>query len=471
VVPDGWDATGQPVGRPWSTIRTPLIQIIAVSEKQTKNTWRPLLEMAEGPVVDEYPGVEPLDTFVNLPRGKIEPITSSPRSTKGNPSDFAVCDQTEEWVQGNGGLNLFEKVKNNTAKRGGSFIESPNAYTPGDDSVAEHSAAYAQSILEGRAWDDGLYYDHREAPAETEIFDRESITMGLRIAYGDSSAHPDGCVIHDPPCPPGHVDLDVLIGTIWAEDSDIQVSRSDFLNQVTHATNSFVSQPRWLAVRDTDKDLVDGDLITMAFDGSRGRAKGKPDATALIGCRVSDGHLFQLGVWEADEVQSTWDTWSPPIVEIEAAIASAFKRYKIGAFYCDPAKDWRSYVNTWEATYSRQLAKGVGGKQVTVTREHPFEWWMTGGRTGLIQRAVEQLDGAIKNRDLTHDGSLELTRHMLQARRRFRSGKLSLAKENDYSPKKIDAAVAAVLAWQARLDVLAAGLSKTPRRGVPRRVR
>jgi hypothetical protein len=86
VVPDGWDAKGQPVGRPWSTVLTPLVHIAAVSEEQTKNTWQPLLEMLrEGPVLDNYPGLDPLDTFVVLPRGRIEQITSSARTTKGAP--------------------------------------------------------------------------------------------------------------------------------------------------------------------------------------------------------------------------------------------------------------------------------------------------------------------------------------------------------------------------------------------------
>ena len=44
------------------------MQIAAVSETQTKNTWSPLLEMLQGPALDLYPGLEPLDTFVNLPR-------------------------------------------------------------------------------------------------------------------------------------------------------------------------------------------------------------------------------------------------------------------------------------------------------------------------------------------------------------------------------------------------------------------
>jgi phage terminase large subunit-like protein len=87
---------------------------------------------------------------------------------------------------------------------------------------------------------------------------------------------------------------------------------------------------------------------------------------------------------------------------------------------------------------------------------------MTGGRSGLIQRAIEQLEGAIRNGDMTHDGSSALTRHVLNARRRLRSGKLTLQKEHDYSIKKIDAAVAAVLAWQARLDAIAAGIPLAP---------
>jgi phage terminase large subunit-like protein len=79
---------------------------------------------------------------------------------------------------------------------------------------------------------------------------------------------------------------------------------------------------------------------------------------------------------------------------------------------------------------------------------------MTGGRSGLVERAIEQLEGAVRNRDITHDGSHTLTRHVLNARRRLSHSKLALAKENDYSSNKIDAAVAAVLAYQARLDAL-----------------
>jgi len=461
VVPDGWDADGQPVGKPWSTVRTPLVQVAAVSEEQTRNTWTPLLEMLDGPVIDAYPGLDPMETFVNLPRGRIEPKTSSARSIKGNKPVFAVLDQTEEWVASNGGIKLAETMRINAAKIGGSTIESPNAFTPGEESVAEASAAFWGSIQEGKARDDGLYYDHREAPADTDLAKKESLVDGLRYAYGDSSGHDDGCVLHSPPCKPGHVDLDVIAATVWDPDIAPQKARADFLNQITHAADALLSHHEWAGCSDAAKVVADRDVITLGFDGSRGRFKGKPDATALIGCRVSDGHLFEVAVWEAGD--SEWDEWEPPIPEIEAAVADAFRRYRVVAFYADPAKDWRSHVNTWEAKHGSRV-------KVKVKSDHPFEWWMTGGRSGPNQRAIEQFEGACRNQDMTHDGSFALTRHVLNARRRIRNAKLTIAKEHDYSPHKVDAAVAAVLAWQARLDAVSAGLGRKSNERV-RRVR
>jgi hypothetical protein len=47
VVPDGWNEAGEPVARPWTTLGFKAkVQIVAVSEDQTVNTWDPLLEMA-----------------------------------------------------------------------------------------------------------------------------------------------------------------------------------------------------------------------------------------------------------------------------------------------------------------------------------------------------------------------------------------------------------------------------------------
>ncbi|MGY1439524.1 terminase [Streptomyces reniochalinae] len=457
VVPAGWDADGEPVGRPWSDVRTPLVQVAAVSEDQTQNTWAPLLEMLRvGPVIDEYPGLEPLDTFVNLPRGKIDQVTSSATSRKGNKGVFAVFDQTEEWTRSNGGVRLAQVMRSNAAKIGGTTLESPNAYIPGMGSVAEDTAAFAKAIADGRTREDGLLYDHREAPPETDPTDRESLVAGLRYAYGDSSDHEDGCVLHDPPCAPGWSPIDRLVGDFWDTSNDPQVMRSDFLNQITHATDSWISQPEWASVAAPETLVRSGEAVVLGFDGSRRRSRGVTDATALVGCRVSDGHLFLLGCWEQPDGPFGQD-WEVPTVEVLAAVDDAFRDYKVVGMYADPAR-WEGHVASWEARYGRKL-------RVKSSGAHPIEWWMTGGRASLIVRALEKFHGAVVDSELTHDGSSVLTRHVLNARRRESRSGLQIAKEHPDSPRKIDAAVAAVLAWQCRVDALAKGLGKKQRGG------
>lgn len=440
VVPDGWDVDGQPVGKPWAEVRTPLVQIAAVSETQTKNTWTPLLEMLQGPVIDAYPGLEPLDTFVNLPRGRIEPITSSARTVKGNKPVFAVLDQTEEWVRSNRGNRLAETMRINAAKVGGTTIESPNAFIPGEGSVAEESAAFWAKIREGRARDDGLYYDHREAPPETDMTDRDSLISGLSYTYGDS-ADRNG----------GHVDLDTLVATIWDPSTDPQTARADFLNQITHASDSWISQPEWAGVAAADKVVGRGEEIVLGFDGSRRRNRGVTDATALVGCRVSDGHLFLLGCWEQPDGPFGQD-WQVPTIEVLAAVEDAFREYKVVGMYADPAR-WESHVAKWEADHGHRL-------KLKASTQHPIEWWMTGGRSNYIVRALEKFRSSVVDGELSHDGSSVLTRHILNARRRESRSGIQIMKEHPDSPKKIDAAIAAVLAWQARVDAMAKGLGR-----------
>lgn len=437
VVPDGWDADGQPVGKPWAEVRTPLIQIAAVSEEQTRNSWSPLLEMLRnGPVVDNYPGLEPMETFVNLPRGRIETITSSARTVKGNRALFAILDQTEEWNKSNGGHRLSEVMLTNATKVGGTTVESPNAYIPGMDSVAEKTATAYALMKEGRTkMAEGLLYDHREAPAETDMTERGSLLSGLAYVYGDSCEQAGGWV-----------DLERIVARIWEPDMEPQVARADFLNQITHASDSWLGQPEWKGCAATDKIVAPDDPVVLGFDGSRRRAKGVTDATALIGCRVSDGHIFEIEVWEQPK---HLDDWEVPTSAVDATVREAFTKFDVVGMYADPAK-WESYIASWEADFRKQL-------KVKSTRDHPIEWWMTGGRANLIVRATEQLHSAIVDGEMSHDGSATLTRHMLNARRRHAG---HIGKEFPDSPRKIDAAVAAILAWQARLDALAMGLDQ-----------
>lgn len=439
VLPDGWDANGRPVAKPWSDVRTPLVQIAAVSETQTKNTWTPLLEMLQGPVLDAYPGLEPLDTFVNLPRGRIETITNSARSVKGNKPVFAVLDQTEEWVKTNRGTKLAETMRINAAKVGGFTLESPNAYVPGEDSVAEMSAKFWANILQGKARDDGLYYDHREAPPDVDLTDRDSLHAALAYTYGDS-ADVNG----------GHVDLDTLIATIWDPATDPQTARGDFLNQVTHAANAWLSKPQVDRLA-CDTDLQNGDAVTLGFDGSV-----KDDATALVACRLSDGHLQVLGVWEKPEGPAG-ENWQVPTGQVDQEVDRAFDRFRVVGFYADPPH-WQDYLDRWTARHGDTV-------QLRATSDRPFSWWTT--RQKVMVAATERFEGAVHEQSLSfnpdHVLGPALLRHLLNARRRVlgRSG-ISISKEYRGSPNKIDIAMAAILAYEARMDAVAKNINAEP---------
>lgn len=175
------------------------------------------------------------------------------------------------------------------------------------------------------------------------------------------------------------------------------------------------------------------------------------DATALVACRVSDGHLFLLGCWEQPDGEAGKD-WRVPVLEVLSCIEEAFNRYRVVGMYADPAK-WEGHVADWEARWGSGLA-------VKSTRDHPIEWWMTGGRSNLIVRALEKFHSAVLDKELSHDGSSALTRHVLNARRRKGRSGIQIMKEHPDSARKIDAAVASVLAWQARLDAVAKGLAE-----------
>jgi hypothetical protein len=384
-----------------------------------------------------------------------------------------LTHNTEEWVEANGGHNLADIIRANAGKVNGTVLESPNAFMPGDDSVAERSAHFAQMIAEGLAQEDSLYYDHREAPALLDLDERPKLLEGLRFAYGDASGDKRGCVIHKPPCKPGHMNLDRLISVIYDPAQDIQRSRSDFLNQITHHSDSWVTSPQWKGCFRPDRGLpADGAAIVLGFDGSQGRARGKADATALVGCDVATGHMFELGVWEQPAGRDG-KGWTPPVLLVDTAVRTAFERWNVIGFYADP-NGWTEFISKWEAAYGRRLWVKASG-------DHPIMVWPS-GKTAVVSKFVERTrvaiatsgeawtlyDKAVAEKwehlpppgEFSHDGSMAMTRHFLNARRRKVASGYLIYKSYPESYDKIDAAYAGVMAWTARLDALAKGFGQ-----------
>lgn len=446
VLFDGWDANGRPVGKPWAEVRTPLVQFAAVNEEQTRNAFDPLLEMLrQGPVLDYY-DIDPMETFVALPKGRIEYITAAATSKEGAKPVFAALDQTEGWIRSNGGVNLAAVLRRNAGKIGGTTIETPNAYRPGMGSVSEATAEYHASIKEGRAREEGLLYDHREAPSDTDMADKDSLYKGLLHVYGDS-AEDNG----------GWVDLGRIMQEIWDPATDPQDARQFYLNQVTHASDSWMSRPELMGAANSTVVIPDGERVVLGFDGSKGRSRGKADATALVGMSVDSKHLFTIKVWERSDADP--QDWSPNPAEVDAVVRETFQKFNVLGFYADPS-GWTGQIAQWEADFGRRL-------RVKASRDAPISAWPRGKDTKVSEH-VEKLRQALVMREITWDGGSALMRHILNARRRSTRTGYLLYKQFPDSPDKIDAAYAAVMAYKAYIDALSRGAAK---RGFQRRKR
>lgn len=464
VVPDGWDSNGQPVAKPWSKIRTPYVAIAAVTEEQTKNTWEPLLEMLRnGTAPDEF-NCDPMDSFVALERGRIAPITASPLSIKGFKAVAASLDQTETWLRGNSGVKLAQTLRNNATKLGGVTIETPNAYTLGERSVAESSYEFWDKIKSGKhqALEDvrSIYFDHRVTPA-TDIGDRESLIEGLRVAYGDSAKDPRGCVLHDPPCSPGWSDLERIADDFLDTSNDPAQMRADFLNQVDSARDAFVSEAELRAVLAT-KEISRSEAVTLGFDGSEGRKRGIADSTVLVGYSVAQKHIFKVGLWEQPE-GPRGEGWKPPKDEIDAKVRQTVaKDFHTVGFYGDPSAGWAGDVKAWEASFHTKL-------KAKVTASEPIRW-----KQREVTRTCEtfdQLYSMIRNGEITIENDPDLIRHFLNARRDPRRAGYVLKKADDNQDfGKIDLTWGAMFALAAGLDAVGEGVGSA-RRKAPRRLR
>jgi hypothetical protein len=474
IVMDGWDANGQPVGRPWHDIGLkPLVQIVAVSEDQTANTWMPCIDMARNSPVWRNYDIEPMETFINVPRGRIEAVTSAGLSREGFRPVFTAMDQTESWTETNGGWRLARTIRRNTMKTGGSTIETPNAFEPGEESIAEQSWHAHQTQLKGknRSKKRDLLLDHREAPPTTDIYDEMSLREGLVMAYGHSASEAGGWV-----------NIDGVVDEFWDENTDVQEARRFFLNQITHASDSYLSSVELSAcVEPKPVDLRTP--ITLGFDGSEGRTKGKADATALVAVRLSDGYAWQVLIREPPNNPKLARDWVSPVFEFDIAVQQCFRDYKVVGFYADPT-GWEAHISRWEETWGRKLRIKAGGDQ-----HHPIMAWPR-GKTSNVTHVIKRLKASIlasgqartaaltlarnagdmRDRaeilrgvgEFSYDGSHELTQHLLNARMRKSTTGYLLAKDFPESPRKIDGAYALVLAWKARLDAVAKGLDKRP---------
>ncbi len=427
------------VGKP---VDMPLVQIAATAESQTANTMRMVRAMAakKSRLVAEY-SIDVGKTIFYIPSGgQLEVITSSASAAEGAEVTFAIEDETEWWTPGTGGPSLAGVLDRNLAKSSSRAIETANAWEPGADSVAETTFDAWRAQQEGRTRGTSqILYDARVAPADTKLDDDASLTTALQFVYDD-------CF---------WVDLTTIKDRIWDPRTLPDVSRRFYLNQPTASENAWTTPMQWKAleaVPSTEPEtsnlvpartVQDGEDVVLFFDGSKSR-----DATGIVGCCMSDGHIFTVGVWEPkpsdpDELI--------PVAEVDARVAQAFDRWSVLAFFAD-VKEWEGFTKvTWPAAYGDRLLIDA----VPAGRDpQPIAWDMRSHAFDFTA-ATELVADEIAELAFTHDGNPRLAAHVVNARRRLGRYGVSIGKESKDSPKKIDLAVCMIGARMTRRVVLA----------------
>lgn len=436
---------GEPMGLP---VTYPLVRCMATEENQAGNTYDNVyFNLSEGPLSDGLPRDAAGLTRVALPEGgEVLPSTAADVSKDGGKETFVVFDESHLYVTP-ALRRMYATIRRNLGKRRDAqpwSHETSTMYAPGEDSVAEATHKLAVSIREGKVRRPRLFFDHRQADDGVDLADETALRAGLAEAYGPFASV---------------MDMDRLVAEIWDPRNLPSDSRRYFLNQPTSVADAWLTAAQWDARR-TDVEVTPGDQVVLGFDGSRRRGRGVTDATALVAVRVSDGHSWPIGVWEQPEGPAG-ESWQVPADQVDTAVRVAFDSWDVVGFYADPAL-WESWVASWEADLGKDL-------RVRASRAHPIEWWMN--RDRAVVQALEQARNAVLDAAMTHDGDRVLRRHVLNARVRTTRGGAHIAKESPQSFRKIDAAVAWVLAWQARLDAVAAGVRPRRTARVPVRVR
>lgn len=117
---------GEPMGMPWPT---PLVQLMAATEEQVDNTWRPLtLMILNGPLAER---VRVGYQFMRIgDEGRIDRVTSSAKSRLGNPTTGYLQDETGTYTKTNGLIEVADTMMRGTTAMGGRGIELTNAWDP-----------------------------------------------------------------------------------------------------------------------------------------------------------------------------------------------------------------------------------------------------------------------------------------------------------------------------------------------------
>ena len=385
-------------GRP--TLRkSPNVPIAAASFEQADRLFGAARVMArEGELA---PYVEVYDTEILLKDrpGRMYRVAAQAGTNDGTLPTCFGADEVHEWTGRKERVHLV--IGNSLAKRAGGL--ELNITTPDDgdpESLLGRLRAYGEKVLAGEVTDPTFLYEVHSAPEDVDLDDPEALRAAIRQAT-----------------PASWIDVD-RIANRWEVD---RIPEHEFrryhLAQFVRASGYWLPSGAWESCPATDPPEP-GTEVVLGFDGSY-----RGDSTALIGATL-DGRIWVEGAWENPNDPE----WKVPREAVKAAVARAFETYKVLELAADPF-GWHSELDEWQSAYGDAVV------------EYP-----TNVRTRMAP-ACSRFYTAVLNGDLAHDHDPALARHLRNAVVKETAQGVVITKDRVDSPRKIDLAVGAVVAF------------------------
>jgi phage terminase large subunit-like protein len=384
------------------------VLIVASDERQAGHIFRAVRRMIElEPRLSEQVQIYSDRIYVPHTDSELRTLPAEPGALQGWDPSLMIVDELHVVTE-----PVWEAVSSAAGKRPRSLTLAISTPSDSTDSVMWKLVEYGRS-----GEDPGFYFKEYAAP--------------------------DGCALDDEkawkianPALDDFLFRDAMRATLKTMREP--AFRRYRLGQWSGQAESWLPWGVWEANADASVVVPDGERVVLAFDGS---ASG--DSTALVGCTIGETpHVFVVDVWANPGDRG----WRVPREQVDQVVAAAFDRWDVVELAADPW-GWRTEIEAW--------AKRHGEKRV-------LEW-----NTAAAQRmapATDRLYQATVTNQMTHDGDSRLAAHVGNAKAKSTPLGDLIVKDKRGSSRKIDAAVAAIVAfdraaWHAKQTV-------TRRRGV-----
>lgn len=430
---DGFDAAGNPVGRP---VRDPYIPLLAVTVEQVEELGYGALFyiISEGPDADLFDCTQ--ERIIRLDRrghadGKCVPLSNSPGARDGARTTFQAFDEPHRLFLPRA-IAAHETMLANLEKR---VLEDPwglyvgTAGELGQGSIAESLHIEAEQIRDRKKTGDSqLFYVHRDASPGHDMTTLEGRIGAISEATGPIGEYG-----------PGQFES---IAKQWdRQGADLSYLERVWLNRWIRSGAQAFDPKRWVHDLAVSDPIPAGAFVTAGFDGARFR-----DATGIVLTDIVTGRQMAWAVWERPEDVEVWEC---PENEVTAAWGEIRERFELHVAYCDPPH-WTETVGSWANRWPDQFE----------------EWWTN--RTSHMVRAVRAYREAMQSGALTHTAregntvDAAFDRHVAAAGRHNvnmwdDNGQQLFVLRKIAEERKFDLAMAGCLSWQARLDAVKSG--------------